>query len=341
MLKKFFALIFIFVCTISVCSLVKATEISNNYFSLILPDDIKDAYIISKENDGISIFEKVSAKSNQGGFAFAIRLYKYPSDYIGFPGVQKLGELTTPKGVIYDVVFMRPSEAFCSDGQEEIFNRIIESGSNAKISGVNGNKYEKGKGMKGEELYGEILKKYVKAFTEKWDDDSKYESEGMGFMYYTMAQKNINLLDKIGYAYYDINSDGIDELFIGEITKGKDKGIVYDIYTIVDRKPIHVLSGGDIDKIFVCNDWFICNESSLTKKDSNLNVYGLNQNSAKIFIHVTFSYNADNKKLCPYALSQRATDKWECLSKKEFKEERNIYGKAYKRFDFIPFRDFK
>lgn len=327
------------------CSGAKAEEISGKYFSVTIPDDMKNIYTVTKESNGIMIAEKISAKAEEGGFAFAVRVYKNPADYVDLELVscKKTGELTTAKGEVYDVVLVQPREIIYADGKEveENFNRLYNYAPNIEIKETKGNKYAKGKGLKGEEIYRDVLKKYVKAFTEKWDDENKYKSADMGFMYNTMLQNDVNLMDKIGYAYYDINSDGIDELFIGEIAKGKNKGIVYDIYTIVNRKPTHVLSGGHVDRFFVCDENFICNESSVTKKDSNLNVYALHKNSKSLDADVMYSYNATNKKIGPYFVSYGEQTDWQDISKKDFKNGQKYYTSKYMKFDFIPMSQFK
>ena len=246
--------------------------VSNDYFSFTMPYKTKDTYKVTKDDNGIFIYETVSEKSGLGGFAFGLKIFQNPKDYANAPGVKKIGELTDKKGVIYDMVLIRPTEIQHGNDKKikEKYECLYDFGETVEIKGVSGSKYYKNQGTKGEELYSEILKKYKTAFTEKWDSDSKYEKADMGYIYYTLVKSNENLSDIIGYTFYDVNFDGIEELFIGRITNGKKKGIIYDMYTMVDRKPTHVVSGGDEDRYFVCDDAFLCNESSLGKNQNSL-----------------------------------------------------------------------
>ena len=191
-------------------------EFSNNYFSISLPDNLKDIYMVEKEKDGIYVLEKTSYKEGIGGFAFGVKIFKSPSDYFDMPNVRKLGELKAKNGVLYDMVLERPSEIQYGEGEEvaKKYNTIYELGDNVEIKAVKGNSYFKDQGAKGESNYKNVIKKYIKAISENWSAE-KYEKEGLGYIYPLLAEENNDLLNKVGYAYYDLNSDGIEELFIG------------------------------------------------------------------------------------------------------------------------------
>ena len=186
--------------------------------------------------------------------------------------------------------------------------------------------------MKGKDLYNDILEKHKIALIEKWDS-SKLEKENMSYMYNIIPQ------NKIGYAYYDINADGIEELVIGEITEGNRKGIIYDIYTMVDRKPQHVISGGQRNGYYVCDDTFVCRQYSSGALESGVDVYNLVENSTELFPQVSFKYDGYENSKNPYYISY-GDDKWENYSEKEFNERKKSFEK-YERFDFIPLKDVK
>ena len=329
------------------CSYVKSavnnnpSTISNGYFSFNIPYEIKDTYNVRKNDNGIYICEKKSEQAGLGGFAFGLKIFKSPKEYAYMPNAKKIGELTDKNGIIYDMVLMRPTDVQYIEEKEteKIYNRLYNYGDKVEIKGINGSKFFKNAGTKGEDLYGEILKKYKKAFTEKWTSDEKFENEDMGYMYYNLLQSNKDLRNEIGYAYYDINSDGIDELFIGKIAKGKSKGIIYDMYTMVERKPTHVLSGGDIDKYIeylVFNCVFLCNESSLTKNENSMRVFVLEKNSTELFSQITFIYDANKNKKSPWFITYDNVKDSKNVSKKLYNKRKSIFSKRYKRFDFIP-----
>ena len=191
--------------------------------------------------------------------------------------------------------------------------------------------------MKGADLYKDILKKHITAINEKWDSE-KLEKENMSYMYNILAQNKENILNKIGYAYYDVNVDGIDELFIGEISEGAWKGVVYDIYTMVNRKPQHVISGGSRNRFFVCDNAFICNEYSSGALESGVRVYALTENSTEMFPQVSFKYDAYLNDKNPWFISYGSEfedDKWENVSEEKFKERKKVFN-TYERFEYIP-----
>ena len=162
-------------------------------------------------------------------------------------------------------------------------------------------------------------------------------------MYYVLAQSKVNVLDKIGYAYYDTNGDGIEELLIGEIAKGAWKGVIYDMYTMVNRAPKHVISGGSRNRYFVCDDAFICNEYSSGAMESGVRVYALVENSVELFPQVSFKYDAYKNKKNPWFLSYgnpEDENSWENTDEKKFKERKKIFER-YERFNFTPLSKFK
>ena len=249
-------LIFVLAC-FATTLLVNAEEtdiIKNKIFSIAIPKDLKNTYSAKVKKDCISLYNKESKKAGFGGFAFGIRAYKNPADHAEMPGGRKLGELMSSNGDTYDIVLKQPTDVQYdytkSTTPPDTYKRLYDLGKNVDIKGIKGNFYFKNKGMKGIYLYGEILRKHKTAMTEKWDS-SKLEKEKMSYMY------NIIPKDKIGYTYYDINGDGIEELLIGEIATGAWKGVIYDIYTMVDRKPQHVISGGSRDRYYACDDAFV------------------------------------------------------------------------------------
>ena len=313
MFKKFSVLL-LAIAVIMVFSTAKATvnnkslEISNNYFSFTLPAETNGTYTVNKENNGIFICEKISEKSGMGGLAFGIKIFKNPEDYVDMPSYKKLGELTDKKGVIYDMVLIRPTEIQYVEGKqtEENYNRLYNLADNIEIKGINGNNYIKNKGMKGEDLYPYILNKY------KGSD--------------------------LGYVYYDINSDGIDELIIGKIAKGKSKGIIHEFYTMVNRKPKLILSLNDTDRYFICNDNFVCREE-YAKNQNRLTAYILENNSENLHSQMVFTYDKIKDKKKPWFIRYGGfSGKNQQVDKKLYNETKSAYSNSYKRFDFTPLK---
>ena len=76
------------------------------------------------------------------------------------------------------------------------------------ISGVGDNFYVYKSGTRGEELYTEILDKYITAVSEKWSPGQFEEGEMSGELGVIAANAE-DPFENIGFAYMDINGDGI------------------------------------------------------------------------------------------------------------------------------------
>lgn len=307
--------------------------IKNHFFLIRLPHNLKGAFVSKTSKDTISIYHKESKKAGFGGFAFGIKAYRNSSDHAVLPGSRKIGELINKKGILYDIVLKHPTDVqydYTKNAQApELFKTLYDLGENVDVQGVKGSKYYKNQGMKGEDLYKDVLKKHITAINEKWDS-IKLEQENMSYMY--------NLTDKIGYVYYDVNCDGIEELLIGEIAKGSWKGVIYDIYTMVNRKPKHVISGGSRNRYYVCDISFICNEYSSGALENGVRVYNLVENSTELYPQVSFKYDGYENPKNPWFISYESEinqDNWENVSEEKFKERKKIFEK-YERFEFIP-----
>ncbi len=334
MKNKIFSLIIFCLVTLSF-SFAYSYEDNNVYrnklFAISLPTDLKGSYEIETTKDRISVYHKDSKKEGFGGFAFGIKAYKNPADHANMPGGRKIGELTDNDGNLYDIVLKYPTDVQFdytkSKEAPETYKKLYDYGENVKISPVNGSRYFKNQGMKGETLYQDILLKHKKALTQKWNS-IKLEEENMSYMYNIIPKNNV------GYTYFDLNVDGIEELLIGEIAKGAWKGVIYDIYTMVDRKPVHVVSGGSRNRYFACDYSFICNEYSSGANESGVRVYILEENTNNLFPQVSFKYDGYENSKSPYFISY-SDDKWENVTKEKYNERKLVFNR-YERFDYKP-----
>lgn len=321
------------------------TEVKSKLFSITIPKELKGSYKTHVKKDRIEVYHIASEKAGFGGFAFAIRAYKNPADHAVLPGSRKIGELTDKKGVLYDIVLKHPTDVqydYTKGPQApDSYKQLYDLGEIVNIQGIKGASYFKNQGMKGEDLYKDILKKHITAIKEKWNS-IKLEEKNMSYMYNVIAE-SADALNKIGYTYYDINADGIDELMIGEIAEGNWKGVIYDIYTMVNRKPQHVISGGARNRYYACDNVFLCNEYSSGAGESGVRVYALLENSTEIFPQVSFKYDSYMNKKKPWFLSYGSEfndDKWENVDEKTFNERKAIFER-YERFDYIPLSNVK
>ena len=314
-------------------------NISNSFFSFYVPEKLTGLYEVKKTKFGIYMYDKPSKKAGFGGFAFGIQLFEKPSDHAMMPGSKKVGEFEDKKGVIYDVVLHHPTDVqYDYVNQKSASYDVLYDYADVVVKNIkpkNNCKYYYQRGAKGKGLYNNILEKHLTAIKEKWDS-IRLEKEDMSYMYNVIALSGKSAAEKIGYTYFDINGDGIEELLIGEIADGDWKGIVYDLYTMVNRKPVHVISGGSRDRYYVCDGYFICNEYSGGAYESGMLVYILTENSTELFPQVGFKYDGYTNKENPWFISYDfANDKWQEVDEDFYNQRKSTFDK-YERFDYIP-----
>ena len=317
--------------------------ISNKLFSITLPKESEGQFIANTEDNRIAIYDKEANEAGFGGFAFDVAAYENPSDYAG--GMDnKVGELTTGDGTLYDIVIQYPSDVQFdyekyTESMPENYERlykgaedIVKSLKSADGSGT----FVWGAGTKGEDLYNDILDKYVTAVKEGWDAN-KLEEEGMSSEFFVLAQQaDKDPLDAIGYAYYDTNIDGIDELVIGDMSQEEDwKGTVYDIYTMVDRKPAHVISGYARNRFYVLEHGMICNVYSGGAAEYGYRVFDIEPNTTNIMYQVTLKVDEYEDADNPYFISYDDEETWEGYSEEEWNDRLQNFS-DYVRFDFTP-----
>ncbi len=96
-------------------------------------------------------------------------------------------------------------------------------------------------------MYGNILSLYKRALSEEWEYDVLKENK-LNYMCRYHNHKGTGL-DAIGYTFYDINSDGIEELIVGEI-----EGLIFDVYTYQDEQAILIAQSAERGWYNICED---------------------------------------------------------------------------------------
>lgn len=314
--------------------------VSNSLFSITLPKECEGLFEAETSDDQITIYDKEAKEAGFGGMAFTIAARKLPSEYAGGP-YTKVGELTDADGNKYDVVLGYATEVQWnyeeSEDPTESFNTLYNSAEivAANMTGVNGATYEFGAGTKGEDLYGEVLEKYITAVDEGWDA-SKFEENGMSPEFYSLGQES---LDNIGFAYYDENKDGIDELFVGTIKDDELKGAAYDIYTMVDGAPELVVSGSARDRYYMYDNYFLVNEYSGGAMENGKSVYDISPNTTELVLQWATKYDAYENEEQPWFISYDG-EEWENVTEEEF-NDREASSDDYTALDYKPLSEAK
>ena len=318
---------------------VEGNSFANDFIEMTIPSEFDGICRVENEPDTLSVIYKEGEDAGYGGLEFYVWVREVTPDYAGGPQI-KIGELVSADGKDYDVVVGYPSEVQWdfnkSYSMPEDYKRIADAEKDIcnTIQAVNGATYKAGAGIHGEDLYGDVLDKYVKAVSEGWDAN-KLEEEKMSPQFYEVATfSEGNAGDRIGFAYLDVNLDGVDELFVGEIAEGDFKGVVYDIYTVVNRQPQLVVSGSARNRYFVYDNAFIVNEYSGGAAESGSMVYNLDYNTTEMTLQWGTKYDGYENEAQPWFITYDG-EEWENVTEEDY-NNRVADTSKYVRFDYTP-----
>ena len=86
------------------------------------------------------------------------------------------------------------------------------------------------------EAYQPVIAKYVTALTEHWGGEACNNADISLLVSYATSPS------ELGYALLDLDNDGTDELIIAN---DAERQVIYDLYSLVDGKLVHVFTGWD------------------------------------------------------------------------------------------------
>ena len=115
-----------------------------------------------------------------------------------------------------------------------------------------------------DEVYAAQIERYYTALSEKWDEGKYFENEMSALPYYYYEG---NPLENVGFSFVDLDNDGHLELIIGAILNNDKDPAVFEIWTVVDGKPVMLAQGGSRNRYvlkYVEEDgmWYVVNEGS-------------------------------------------------------------------------------
>ncbi|MCR4652062.1 MAG: hypothetical protein K5662_10010 [Lachnospiraceae bacterium] len=280
-------------------------------FSFKMPANATGKWFSETTDTSITIFDLESYGNESYGeecydYIFNISAYKEPSEYkCGLTNedesVLKIGELKTPDGMQYDMVVKTLRNHYYGYGMSESYERIYSSidAIILNIKGNNGNNYVRLSGTRGEDLYDSVIEKYKEAILGEWDEDM-LEAEGICPELYQMAQEDIL---SIGYCFFDMNNDNIEEMLIGRITENITSEMIYDIYTIVDRVPTSVLAGPNRKSYPMgAKTYFLIDEYINDSNNSQCDFYYLEPNSTNLITYASCKYDPSANEEQPWVI---------------------------------------
>lgn len=226
---------------------------------------------------------------------------------------------TTPDGYTVD-----GNGAWTTDGIVQI--QIVKQ--NAPTAGV-----ASGSLQAQREAYQPVLDLYYTALSESWPV-SELQDQGMNYMlrYYSEPSE-------LGYSLIDIDNNGVLELFTGELrASGEYKGMFIDMYTLLNNRPVHVVSSGERDRYYLCTDWRIVNEGSGGALNSSFSGYRFDGEKGVLSLIETVIYDGWEDENNPwfYSVTENRYDKTPISEKKAMQIKSSYH---YREFDFTPLPD--
>ena len=313
---------------------------ANELYTFTIPAYYFGRYEVEYGEDfnSISVYDKQAKDAGAGGFAFGFAAYENPADHAFLPGGYKAGELRMKDGTIYDIELLHPTDVqWDLESDSADYMELYDAGEEVlkSLTAVGDGQFVIGGGTKGDELYPEILAKHVAAIEEEWDA-AKLAEEGMSPMYYAMSiDGRGDVFDRIGYAYKDLNQDGIDELLIGEIADDERKGIIYDLYTMADRAPVHCVSGTGRERYYAGDISLLYQEYSDGPDVSGLRVYDVLENSGELYPQIDLKTDSYENPKQPWFVCFAGDDGFENISEEEWNNFADNF-KDYYRAEYTP-----
>lgn len=115
--------------------------------------------------------------------------------------------------------------------------------------------------------YDEIIWQYYNGVNSNWSMEDYREKNLCYLAGYETSSSDI------GYCTMDIDGDGIEELLIGSVNKDADTAMFFDLYTMVNGQRTLVISSGERDRYYLCEDHTIANEASGGALSSSFKYY--------------------------------------------------------------------
>ena len=308
---------------------VSAQEVSNDVFTVTVPDEIAEICETETEADIINFYEPLSHQDSHGGFVGSIRLYKSVRDYGYVPNYRRGGQIVLTDGTSLDVVVELPSDVqFDVQNQDSIdhYERISDALFNDIVPSITpaDGVYTPQDEVDTTAVYADVLEKLRADVSGQADYDTLAEDGFSGLYSYLYDEEDP--LAKTGCLYMDINFDGYDELAIGMI----GGNAVYDLYTQQDGEAIHVFSGGERDVYTLVGNEYgyhtVKEEASGGAALTQISFFSLDPVSTELSSQVTFIYDGQKDPDAPWSIEYLPGEEGETVTEEEWNERIGYYG---------------
>ncbi|WP_156035987.1 hypothetical protein [Butyrivibrio sp. AE3004] len=318
-------------------------KISNGFMSITMPAELEGKYIAFCKDGEINVYEKESYDAKFGGFCFGIYVTTSFEDYGGMR--TKIGELTDKDGQVYNVLIEYPSDVQWdyekNDEMPEAYRALYEGARDivATLEPDQGGEYVDGAGTKGETIFADKAKEIV-GIIENAKDANELEAADLSPVYYAVTQGDDakDPMETMGIAYFDSNSNGVDEMFVGDIETGQ----IYDMFASVDGKPAHVVSGNFRD-YFKANGYgvreYILESAGVSVIKSSILSSNTTEFIPQYAIKLDETDTAEHKWSVSY---DDAAENWEEITEEDYNMDlSNMEAEGDVEVKFVPLKNFK
>ena len=144
-------------------------------------------------------------------------------------------------------------------------------------------------------VYAEQIARYHTALSEKWNEE-QYMDNGMSEV--LAAYYEGNPLDNVGFGFVDLDNDGSWELVIGAILDAEEYPAVFEIWTLVDGKPVmlaqaHARTQYDLQYVEEDNMWYVATECSYSIYNHGTYYLMLNEGEFEVIQGIIYNAEAD------------------------------------------------
>lgn len=180
--------------------------------------------------------------------------------------------------------------------------------------------------------YAGILDAYYTAVTQQPEFSDL--PAGVNFDLYPFICQN-----SLGFCYYDVNSDGVQELLIGPVGPDYSSAWTFDAYTVADGQCITLFQGYERNYLVLLSDGTLVNRSS-SGASVNSDVFSHLEGGALVPFYsliVNSTVNVDN----PYFVSNGGDMNsdpatWQSISQQEYEQISAAYEAQSVTLDYTP-----
>ena len=180
--------------------------------------------------------------------------------------------------------------------------------------------------------YAGILDAYYTAVTQQPEFSDL--PAGVNFDLYPFICQN-----SLGFCYYDVNSDGVQELLIGPVGPDYSSAWIFDAYTVADGQCITFFQGYERNYLVLLSDGTLVNRSS-SGASVNSDVFSHLEGGALVPFYsliVNSTVNVDN----PYFVSNGGDMNsdpatWQSISQQEYEQISAAYEAQTVTLDYTP-----